>query len=239
LPGPRRLTLLVPVLLIAAIFAVVAVVGFGSSEGGRLSRAEIRQEVAELLANVPQDGTTLGSPDAPITLRVFGDIECPTVKRFVMNHLPSIVETWVRPGVIKIDYRSLQTDTVNEGTFFRQETAALAAGRQDRLWNFVATFVRQQGRLRSAYATDEFIAGIASQLPGLERTQWRRDWGDALLSTQVALGIHRAHLEDMYATPAFLIGRTGGDDYERIGAAVESGPLITAASLAPYVESLS
>jgi Thioredoxin len=200
---------LVPVVAIVAIFAVVGVLGFGGSE---MDRAQIQREVAELLADIPQDGTTLGSPNAPITLVVFADLECPTVKRFVTTDFPLIIETWVRTGKVKLDYRSLETDTVNEETFFEQEVAALAAGKQDRLWNFALTFVREQGQERTGYANEEFFTDIASQVPGLSRAQWRHDREDLSLSRKVARAVRSAHVLDMRSTPSFLVSFSKKDD---------------------------
>jgi protein-disulfide isomerase len=202
----RRLVTVVPVFLIAAILAVVGAVGFGAGSGP--SQEQSRQEVAALLAGIPQKGATLGSARAPITLRVYGDLECPTVKRFAVSYLPSIVATWVRTGEMQLEYRSLQTDTRNEHTFFEQEVAALAAGRQDKMWNFLLTFVHEQKRPSTEYATEEFLIDIASQVPGLNRAHWRRDRGDPVLSRQVALGVHSAHVRNLYSTPSLLLGFT-------------------------------
>jgi hypothetical protein len=179
-------------------------VGFGSSN--EVSQKQTRKEVTALLAGIPQKGATLGSPRAPITLRVFADLECPTVRRFVVSYLPSIVATWVRTGEMKLEYRSLQTDTQDEHLFFEQETAALAAGRQGKMWDFLTTFVHDQKQASAEYATEEFISEISSQVPGLNRAQWRRDRKDPLLSRQVALGVYSAHTRNLYSTPSLLLG---------------------------------
>ena len=202
-----RFTALVPILLIAAIFAVVGVLGFGTSGG--ISKAQVAREVTGLLGGIPQKGAVLGSPKAPITVTVYADLECPTVRLFVEKHLPSFVTDWVRNGDVKIAYRSLQTDTSDEQVFFKQEAAALAAGRQHRMWNFLLTFVRQQGDVRTDYATEEFIREIASQVPSLELPQWSRDREDALLSKHVALGVYAAHTHGFHSTPSFLISYSG------------------------------
>jgi hypothetical protein len=205
----RRVTALAPLLLIAAIFAVVGVVGFGFGAG--TSKERIEHEVTELLDGVPQRGPVLGSPRAPVTVWMYGDLECPTVKLFVEHSLPVIVETWVRTGAVRLDYRSLQTDTLNEEVFFEQETAALAAGRQDRMWNFLLTFVRQQGEARTDYMNEEFLTDIASQVPGLSLAKWNRDRDTAALSRQVALGVYSGHASGLSSTPSFLIGFTEGE----------------------------
>jgi protein-disulfide isomerase len=226
----RRLMTLVPVLVIAAVFALVAVLGFGASSGK--SQQQVRQEVDALLADLPQDGSTLGSPEAPVTIWMFGDLECPTVRLFVENYLPAFLDTWVRTGDVKLIYRSLETDTYNEEVFFEQEIAALAAGRQDRMWNFLLTFIHRQ---QEDYATDEFLAEIASQVLDLDRAQWRRDREDALLSKDVALDVYSAHRKKLSSTPSFLIGlsdRTGQGDGASLRDEVET-------SLRGHIDSLS
>lgn len=197
-----------PILLIASILAAVGFLGLGTSDG--VSSAQVKREVTELLDGIPQEGTTLGSPRAPVTLTVYGDIECPTVKLFVENYLPSIIEGWVRTGAVKLDYRPLETDTSDEEVFFEQEIAALAAGRQNRLWNFVLTSVREQGEPRTGYVTEQFLAGIASQVPDLELARWLQDRNDALLSKQVALSVYSAHNRGFGYTPSLLIAFTKG-----------------------------
>lgn len=209
-PRSRRLVAFIPVLCIAAILAVVGAVGFGAGNG--ISQEQVDQEVTELLAGIPQNGPTLGSPDAPIAIRIYADLECPTVKRFVVAYLPSIVHKWVRSGDVKLEYRSLETDTGDEHMFFQQEIAALAAGRQDRMWNFVLTFVHEQEEASTGYATDEFLTDVSSQVPGLEQARWRHDRGDALLSKQVALDVHTAHAKGFSFTPSFLVGMSGNKD---------------------------
>jgi protein-disulfide isomerase len=194
---------LLPLLVIAAILVATAIVGLGAGNGS--SRKQVDQEVTALLTGIPQRGPTLGSPDAPVTLQMFADLECPTVKRFVESYLRSFVSNWVRSGTVKLEYRSLKTDTVNERTFFDQEEAALAAGRQNRLWNFALTFVRQQGERYIEYATDAFLAHIASQVPDLNMRRWNRDRGDISLFKPVALSIHSGHSQGLRYTPSFVM----------------------------------
>jgi protein-disulfide isomerase len=204
----RRWLALLPIAAIIATLAVVAVLGFGSGKG--VDKEQVRREVTALIDDIPQKDSELGSPRAPITLTVYGDLECPTVKLFVENYLPSLIENWVRTGAVKLDYRSLETDTSNEEVFFKQEIAALAAGRQDRMWNFLLTFVLEQGEPRTAYVTEEFLTDVATQTPGLNLASWRSDRADALLSKRVALGVYSGHSNDLQSTPSFLVGFTQG-----------------------------
>jgi protein-disulfide isomerase len=227
---PQRLVILVPVLIIAVVLAVVGILGFGTSSG--INRQQVEQEVTALLAGIPQQGVNLGSPRAPMTIRVFADLECPTVRRFVVSYLPSIINRWVRSGSVKLEYRSLETDTLDEHTFFRQEVAALAAGRQDKMWNFILTFVHEQEQEYTGYATEAFLSGIASQVPGMKRAQWRHDREDPLLSERVALGVHSAHSRGFRYTPSFLLDLNSGKVAKPIREEVET-------SLAQVIEALN
>jgi protein-disulfide isomerase len=225
----------IPVLAIVVILATVGILGFGGSSGA-VDKEEIQQRVSKLLAGIPQQGPVLGSPEAPVTVWVLADLECPTVRLFAESYLPSILDTWVRTGDVKLVYRSLETDTVNEQTFYRQEIAASAAGRQDKMWNFVLTFVNQQGEKFTEYAIDEFLADIASQIPGLTSARWHRDREDASLSKRVARDLYAANKMEMSSTPSFLIGVSGGG-----GKRAESASLKTEVeiSLGKYIEALS
>jgi hypothetical protein len=209
---------LLPVLVIVAILVATAIVGLGAGNGS--SRKQIDQEVTALLVGIPQRGPILGSPDAPVTLQMFADLECPTVKGFVESYLPSIVSDWVRTGTVKLEYRSLKTDTANEPTFFNQEEAARAAGRQNRMWNFALTFVRQQGQPRTEYATDAFLVHIASEVPELNMTRWNRDRKDVSLFKPIALGVHAAHVRGLRSTPSFVI--TGPTDTAAMQGEIEA-----------------
>lgn len=232
------LTISAALIVVAATAATVGVLGFSAS-----AEPQIDQEVTALLADIPQEGATLGEPRAPITLQVFADLECPTVKRFVVSLLPSIIDTWVRRGVIKLEYRSLETDTRSEHTFFKQEMAVLAAGRQDKTWNFALTAIHEQhyehfsnGYGHYNYMTEDLLTDIASRVPGLNIAQWGQDRKDTLLFNRVARDVHLAHVKGMRATPALLIGRTGGRSYRRIGPRTERGYLTDAASLDEALE---
>lgn len=228
-----------PVLAIALILATVGVLGFDGNSSA-VDKKEIQQKVSKVLAGIPQQGAALGSPGAPVTVWVLADLECPTVRLFAESYLPSILDTWVRTGDVKLIYRSLQTDTYREETFYRQEIAALAAGRQDKMWNFVLTFVHQQGETLTGYATDEFLADIASQIPGLARARWHRDREDALLSKRVAHDLHAANKMGIRSTPSFLVGVSGGGgngDVDQVGSASLRKEVET--SLEKHIESLN
>lgn len=224
-------------LAIAAAFAIAALAGvlIGSSlgrpsrrSGAVANRAKqikhIQQEVRSLLAGIPQHGNTLGQPTAPVTLQFYGDLECMDAKMFAVSFLPAIIHSWVRTNIVKIQYRSLETDTLWPNVFVDQQSAALAAGEQNKLWDFVETFYHEQGLEYTRYVTGDFLDGIASQVPGLSLTQWARDRTSRRLYEQVVNDNNTARALKMHVTPSFLLGRTGGRTIKLSGYALMETP---------------
>jgi protein-disulfide isomerase len=50
--------------------------------------------------------------------------------------------------------------------------AALAAGEQDRYWEYSTLFFLNQGRENSGYVTDDFLMNLAEETQGLDVDQW-------------------------------------------------------------------
>ncbi len=75
-------------------------------------------------------------------------------------------------GQAQIEYRSLETATREPEVFKTQQVAALAAGKQNKMWNYIETFYHEQGEEDSGYVTEKYLQGIASQVPGSNLTQW-------------------------------------------------------------------
>ena len=233
----RKIAIPIALVAVAPVIATLALLGIGSDQSD-VNRRQISEEVAALLTGIPQEGTTLGAPKAPITLRMFADLECRDVKHFVAANLPSIVDTWVRSGVIKLEYRPFRVDTRSQSTFAQQEIAALAAGEQNTLWNFALTFLYQQGEQGTDYVNEGFLAGIASQVPGLNMAQWRQDRSSPRLSNQVVSSDILARAEGLATTPSFFIGSTGGDIDQIVGKITAPAAFVDAAYLDSYVQSL-
>jgi protein-disulfide isomerase len=207
-----QLGIVVAVVVVAVVVILIAT-GGGSKSGLPSSKHEENAtvtEISKLIGGIPQSGNAIGSPTAPVTLKYFGDLECPICKDFTLNSLPSIYERWVRPGKLRIEYLSLETATRDPEIFNNQQIAAYAAGKQNKAWNFIETFYHEQGEENTEYVNEEYLQGIARQVPGLNLTRWMSDRNDPELANQVEADKQLANNEALNGTPAFLIGHTGG-----------------------------
>src|SRR5512141_2096373 len=99
-------------------------------------------EITALLDGIPQQGTVLGKPDAPVTLVEYADFQCPYCAQWALGTLPALVRDYVRAGKLRIEFRGLAFLGPDSETALR---AALAAGREDGLWNVVELLYANQG----------------------------------------------------------------------------------------------
>ncbi len=99
----------------AIIVGIVLATGGGGKKkivaaGTQESNATVK-EVKTLIGGIPQSGNTLGDPNAPVTLKYFGDLECPICRDFTLQILPTLIPKYVRTGKLKVEYHSLETAT--------------------------------------------------------------------------------------------------------------------------------
>lgn len=195
-------------LLAAAVSGTVLLASPKSSPA--VQDSHIDRGVSALLAGIPQEGETLGAPSAPVTLQVFADLEDNDSKRWFLKLLPAIIHAFVRTDILKIEYRSFKTNTLGSETFVKQQAAALAAGAQNKLWNYADTFYHEQGEEYTPYVTESYMTNIASQIPGLNIAQWRKDRSDGRRIEQVVENDQEGRADGIHVTPGYRLGRTGG-----------------------------
>lgn len=229
----KRRTRLTQLGVVVAI-VVVVIVGIAIASGGGSSKtvkpgstganANVAA-VTSLLHGIPQNGNTIGNPNAPVTLKYYGDLECPICKEFTLGVLPSVIPKYVRTGKLKIEYHSLETATREPEVFKTQQVAALAAGKQKLGWNFIELFYHEQGEEDSGYVNESYLQGLASQIPGLSLADWTTARSDPAYSNEVAADAQAANQAGFTGTPSFELGKTGGTLQKlEAGTFTEAGP---------------
>ena len=205
-------------IVVAVVVVVIVGIAIASGGGGKttVTTAGTPQanattaEVKTLIGGIPQSGNTLGDPNAPVTLKYFGDLECPICKEFTLGVLPTLIPKYVRTGKLKIEYHSLETATREPEVFKTQQVAAYAAGKQNLGWYFIETFYHEQGEEDSGYVNEKYLQGIASQVPGLNLADWTAARSEPTYSNQVAADAQAANQAGFTGTPSFLLGKSGG-----------------------------
>jgi len=198
--GPMliRLGLLAALALVVVVLAVVVAGGDKSDDddSGRIPAA-----TTAALKGIPQSAIALGSPDAPVTMVEFADLQCPFCKEYSDNVFPELVKRYVRSGKLRLELRLLRFLGPDSDRLAR---VAAAAAAQDRMWQFVELAYDRQGAENSGYATDEFINKLA--------TDAGMDQADAGTAAEAFIreGERAARKAGIQSTPSFLIGPAGG-----------------------------
>ncbi|MGA2163393.1 MAG: thioredoxin domain-containing protein [Solirubrobacteraceae bacterium] len=201
--------------VVVVIIIVIVVASSGGSSGGGSGLAKGSAVNANVTAvdsvikGIPQSGNVLGNPNAPVTLQYFGDLECPICREFTLGALPKVIQKYVRTGKVKIEYNSLETATDEQETFRTQQVAAYAAGKQNLAWYFIELFYHEQGQEKTGYVTENYLQGLAQQVPGLNLPNWSAARNDPAYAEQVTHDAQVANAEGFTGTPSFLIGKSG------------------------------
>ena len=192
---------LLAALAVVIVVVVVVVAGGGDSDkdggGGTKSPAAARSA----LQGIPQSGIALGSPDAPVTMVEFADLQCPFCREYHENVFPELLKRYVRTGKLRLELRLLRFLGPDSDRLAR---VAAAAAAQNRMWQFVGLAYDRQGAENSGYATDDFINKLAADA-GMDRA----DAGTAA-ERLIREGENAARKARIQSTPSFLIGPTGG-----------------------------
>ena len=216
--SPRTLlALLVAVaIVVAALLVVLSQLGGG---GGSVD------DVGEFYSGIPQDGTALGENDAPVTVHVYEDFQCPFCAQFSREMFPDLVDDYVRNGEVRVVSETmafLGPDSV------KAARAAFAAGEQNRYWPYHTLLFENQGEENSGYVTDDFLRGLAEETPGLDVQKWEDERGGNSFTEELEAVQSRAQTSGVNSTPTLIFEGPGGQakidrltEYDQISSAID------------------
>jgi len=191
---------------LAAILIVVSLVG-GRSGGSTSSAVVGSMETEALLAGIPQNGTTLGSPDAPFKLVEYADLQCPYCGIWARDVFPAIVRQYVRTGKLQIEYRGMAFVGDDSVTALR---TALATAPQNRFWHTADLFFRNQGTENTGWVSDALVAGVLAAVPELESARAMSQRDSSAVTSLMTRAQNQAQAAGIASTPTFEIGMKDG-----------------------------
>jgi len=188
-------------ILAICVVAVLIVLSQSGDRGGD-SSVEGVAEVAAHLEGIPQRGYILGEQGAKVTVVEFGDLQCPVCKTYSTDVIAPLIEGPVRQGRARLEFRNW----VILGEQSRAAaTAAYAAGEQNRYWNFVELYYRNQGIENSGYVTDGFLRSIAEGSGVPDLASWEEDRSGARWAATLGKTDNQAQSFGFTGTPSFLV----------------------------------
>jgi protein-disulfide isomerase len=216
--GRGRHPLLVPSLLalgagMIGVFVLALAIGMSGSDPIRIPEAAPPVALA--------DGQALGSPDAPVTIEIWSDFQCPACGMLAREIEPRLIADYVVPGHVRLVYRDL--------AFLGNESTLAAIGgryaaEQNRFWNYHdIVFANQKGENEGAFRRER-LADIAAAA-GLERADFERALGRSDLRAEVTDDVAAGTELGVTSTPTLVINGTvcrGVPDYQALASLLDS-----------------
>ena len=171
--------LLLGVGIVGVLAAIVSIsVGTG---GPKVIKITGGDAVQELLGGVRQDGAYLGSPDAPVTVGLFTDLQCSTCDTYQLETVEPLIAEYARGEDVRFE---LHNYSLGQADVTQSAYAATAAGQQDQEWQFAELFFRNQDEAPGGAVTDEFLDDIGNAMDSFT-TFDLGTWHDAMGSQEV------------------------------------------------------
>jgi protein-disulfide isomerase len=184
---------------IAAAAALIAVAAISRSDSE--SPPPTATPVVDL-GGIPQHGVVLGKPTAQVLMIEYADQQCPACRVYTEQFFPTLVNEYVRPGKVKVEFRGfpfIGDDSVKAHRFL------LAAAEQDKLWNLQEALYRIQGGENSGWVTDDLLRRVAGEIPGLDVEQLFASANSPATQQEAAGAAEAASNAGIIGTPTFLI----------------------------------
>ena len=228
----RRLKLLGTVLAAAALVVLIAIAvsgGSNKSSSPKVGKDKGAAQVNARFQGIPQQNLTLGNPKAPVTFVEFADLKCPVCREYTLSAFPTLVSRYVRTGKVKMVLQLQHFVGNQNGDSERAARMALAAGQQNKLWQFADLFYLNQRDETETYVNDPFLRQIASRVNGLDVKKALAARNQPAITQELQEASSEFNTAGFKGTPSFAVGKTGQPlspiNYSSFDVSQFSGPI--------------
>ena len=219
----------IAVILGAVIIALALMFNHGAQAVQKAATAGNPATPAVNIANVKTAGEPfIGSANAPVTMALFYDYQCPYCKQFDANVTPQLYTNYVQTGKLKIifkDFDFLGPNSIQASEFERAVWALYPD--QFYAW-FNAVFAGQLAESRTADASYlPHLQQITSTIPGIDVTKVLAlmNQNKAQYDADITNSFTEGQADGITGTPSVIIGTTllqGGQSYAAVAAVVDA-----------------
>jgi protein-disulfide isomerase len=199
----RRLSLgTLSVLGLAAGLAVVVIaIFFGARPQPTSASPAAAVTLGHAPVGIPADGLVLGRAQAPVTIDLYEDFQCPACEAWGRTVMPSLAANELEPGLVKVvfhDVAFLGRESTEAGR------AAYAAAQQGRFWDMWATLYANQGRENSGAFSRDRLMAMADRLD-LDVTRFQADMVSPAALASIDASRAQAGRAGVTSTPTLII----------------------------------
>jgi protein-disulfide isomerase len=202
------------------IVVVVAANQLGGRVTGTLKDPGISYPAALL------DGRTIGNADAPVTLEVWEDFQCPVCAKHSLTVEPFIVDKYVKTGVLRIVHNDLaflgRGGADDESKL--AASGAVCANQQGKYWDYSHWVYNNQDGENAGGFRRERLQQIA-EAAGVDTTNWNACLDAAATVQEVADSTTEGVGLGVNSTPTmFIAGQTlvGLQTVEQLSAVIDA-----------------
>ena len=191
---------------VAVIVALIVISQSGGNDDSTTTPTTVAgvkgvAQVNSELQGLSQSGQTLGDSSAPVTVTEFGDPQCPVCKAFSQQIAPDLISSEVKTGDAKYVYQPYLIIGPDSKPAMK---AVLAAGEQNRFWNYLQLFYANQGEENSGYVTDDFLTNIAKAAGISDLSAWNESRNSSKWDAVIAKGTTDAEGFGFNGTPSLV-----------------------------------
>ena len=213
--SPKVLGAVAGVVILVIIAVVLAVVLTGNKSSAPKNVPTVGSiaeglpgsaEVAAMFKGIPQKNLVLGSAFAPVTMTEYIDLQCPICQEFETTVMPNIIPKYVRTGKVKLYVRPWAFIGPDS---FRGQSAMLAAGMQNKAFNFAQILYDNQGTENTGWLDSNMVVQGASSVPGLRVPQLLVDQKSSTVKNEASAVATEANTRQVSGTPTVFVGKSG------------------------------
>lgn len=223
-----------PILLITALVGGIGVVVLGalillSSQGAVADTTGLVTPASPTPVSLA-DGRAIGAADAPVTLELWTDFQCPVCGQFARTVEPALIDKYVTPGTLRIIHHDAAFQGAKSRSAYDESVEAAAGARcaatQGSYWPFQDwVFANQNGENEGAFAATR-LASMASAA-GLDVTAWKACVATGSEQTAARSETAEAVAAGVNATPTMKLA---GQTIVGLRSVTDLGKLIEAAA---------
>ena len=163
-------------------------------------------DVVDLFKGIPQKGTTLGWPFAPVTMVEYIDLQCPFCQEFETQVFPDILKKYVRAKKLKVEVRVL--DFIGPDSS-RGRDAMIAAAKQNKAFEFSELLYFNQKTENTGWLNDAMVGQAAASVPGLDVAALLSDRGSGSTHSAAKEFDAQQTVDQVTGTPTLFVGKSG------------------------------
>ncbi len=215
----------VAVLVGAIIVAVALVYGGGA---GKPSGQDGPQAVKVNIKDVKTEGSPfIGSANAPVTIALWFDYQCPFCKQFDLAVVSQLNDTYVKEGKVKVvfkDFQFLGQDSTDGARFGR----AMWEAYPDHFYQwYMAMMEAQDDEGDEGFGDLESIKTLTAKIPGVDVAKVAALVEQKKSQYDAAIAADRAEAQKLglNSTPSTIIGTsllTGARPYAEVAALIDA-----------------